>query len=76
MNGFSGNTRVTLTVTGWLFMAQKAMARIERASDAARAAQLRRKALHSLRMALAAIDEERSSGGLRDLPRVSQRSPE
>ena len=67
---------MTLTVTGWLFTAQKAMARVERISDEAQAAQLRSKAKHSLRMALAAIDEESSSGSFRNLPRASQGAAE
>jgi hypothetical protein len=62
MNGFSGDTRVTLTAAGWLHMAQKALAGIEQASDTKQSAQLRSKAKRSLLLAASALDAERPLG--------------
>jgi hypothetical protein len=62
MNSFSGETRVTLTATGWLLMAQEALIGIEQASNRKQADQLRCEAERSLRMALVAIDEDGRSG--------------
>src|SRR3569833_407998 len=62
MNSYSGNTRITLTATGWLFIAQEALAEIEQASDPKQAAELRRKAKKSLRRTLVGVDEDARSG--------------
>jgi hypothetical protein len=58
MNSYSGNTRITLTATGWLLIAQEALAGIEQGSDQKQSGQLRTNAKNSLRMALVAIDED------------------
>jgi hypothetical protein len=59
MHDYTGDTRVALTTTGWLLIAQEAVLGLKQASNQKQSAQLRCKAERSLRMALVAIDEDR-----------------
>jgi hypothetical protein len=72
MNSFSGDTRVTLTATRWLLMAQEALVGIEQASDKKQIVQLRSKAKRSLLWAVGALDAERPLGCRRRLSNLAR----
>jgi hypothetical protein len=61
MDTYSGNTRVTLTTTGWLLMVEEALVGMNHTSNKKESAQLRCKAERSLRMALVSINEDHRS---------------
>jgi hypothetical protein len=60
MHSYSGKTRVSLTATGWLSIAQEALAQIKQSSNRKKSAGLRDKVKTSIRMAIINIDQELS----------------